>query len=437
MNSVHRQIGRIKGKGDGNNAKVSVLLNDFEDADKTLTKVIDASKAWRDAWVSILTFQMNTLTTYEELYNQIVGTSDGHRDDPSLTSRDLLERASTLKATYTDLKTELLGEVIMMDARVIRPVMDAKEYLQPLRKTIKKRENKRLDWERYIDKVNTAQRKMKRTDKENISLAKAEQDLGIAADAFKVADDHLREVLPPIISSAFSILPHVLAVQIMIQNTILAQYYTSLHNYCEDMHFPSPPPPMDDIIATFQHRFRPIQQETEGIPIIARGKAVHQSMSIGDHGLPCKTTTLNPRNALVNRRASSQNLQPEAESHNSRAMRIPSFSSQNSLAPTPSPEPGRLTPSSYGTSPNGSYFQQAAIAKKKPPPPPPKRIGSSSLALYAVALYPFDGQSQGDLSFSEGDRIKVVKKTDSTDDWWEGQLHGRKGSFPANYCKLS
>lgn len=72
--------------------------------------------------------------------------------------------------------------------------------------------------------------------------------------------------------------------------------------------------------------------------------------------------------------------------------------------------------------------------KKKPPPPPPKRMVSQF--LYAEALYDFQGQNQGDLSFREGDQIQVVKKTDSTDDWWEGKLNGVKGSFPANYCKI-
>jgi hypothetical protein len=57
--------------------------------------------------------------------------------------------------------------------------------------------------------------------------------------------------------------------------------------------------------------------------------------------------------------------------------------------------------------------------------------------LYAVALYAFEGQSQGDLSFKEGDQIKIVKKTNSTDDWWDGELRGVKGQFPANYCKLA
>jgi amphiphysin len=70
----------------------------------------------------------------------------------------------------------------MMDARVIKPATDAKEYLQPVRKTIKKRENKRLDWERYIDKVNNYQRKPKRTDRENAALAKSEEEAARAAE---------------------------------------------------------------------------------------------------------------------------------------------------------------------------------------------------------------------------------------------------------------
>jgi hypothetical protein len=39
MNSMHRQFGKLMSKGPGEAAKVSVLLNDYEDADKTLTKV--------------------------------------------------------------------------------------------------------------------------------------------------------------------------------------------------------------------------------------------------------------------------------------------------------------------------------------------------------------------------------------------------------------
>lgn len=87
-----------------------------------------------------------------------------------------------MKEAYTELKTDLLEEVGMMDARVIKPATDAKEYLAPLKKSIKKRENKRLDWERYQDKVNNYQRKMKRSDRENAALVKAEEELARATE---------------------------------------------------------------------------------------------------------------------------------------------------------------------------------------------------------------------------------------------------------------
>lgn len=75
------------------------------------------------------------------------------------------------------------------------------------------------------------------------------------------------------------------------------------------------------------------------------------------------------------------------------------------------------------------------MAKKKPPPPPPKRIPSGKPEEWVVAQYDFTGQGAGDLSFREGDRIKIVKKTQTDQDWWTGEVGGKKGSFPANYCK--
>ncbi|KAG4438335.1 hypothetical protein IFR05_006179 [Cadophora sp. M221] len=465
MNSLHRQFGKLTHKGAGDKASVSVLLNDYEDADKMLTKIIEASKAWRDSWVSILGINVSTTTLFEELYNPIVGAGDGHGKDPVMTSRLQLDRTSKLKDVFTDLKTDLLEEVNMMESRVIKPATEAKDYIQPIRKVIKKRDNKRLDWERYIDKVNNYQRKVKRTDRENAALVKAEEELAKAAEDFKFADESLRETLPPIIAAAFSILPHLLAVQILIQNTILAQYYTALHNYSEDTGFASPPPPMDEVISTWGNDFKPTQKDIEGIPVIARGKSIHQPMAMGEDGARKPSTTgLNIRNGFTNRQPSShgpgsQSVSPHPEK---RVMRIPSSNSIPAIAPpapqpTPSPEPTpvysppdystHLTPvSSYSAhspaGPSMDYFQRSStsnstIQKKKPPPPPPKRIGSQNFGIFAVALYDFQGQSEGDLSFREGDQIKVIKKTDSTDDWWDGELRGVKGSFPANYCKLT
>ena len=120
----------------------------------------------------------------------------------------------------------------------------------------------------------------------------------------------------------------------------------------------------------------------------------------------------------------------------------------------PSPM-GLLSTISNTNARNGDYFDSATArrpsaasstvsssaasiaAKKKPPPPVPvKRIASAAATVpYVTALYDFEGQNEGDLVFREGDRIRVVMRTGSTDDWWEGELRGRVGVFPANYVK--
>ncbi|KAI4716769.1 hypothetical protein E4T48_07061 [Aureobasidium sp. EXF-10727] len=106
-----------------------------------------------------------------------------------------------------------------------------------------------------------------------------------------------------------------------------------------------------------------------------------------------------------------------------------------------------LTPSSSHQNQGSDYFGRerkpstssgtfSVTGKKKPPPPPPKKRLPSFQSEFVTALYEFAGQGSGDLAFREGDRIKVVKKTESTDDWWEGELNGVVGSFPANYVKV-
>ncbi|NXK94908.1 SH3Y1 protein, partial [Formicarius rufipectus] len=54
-----------------------------------------------------------------------------------------------------------------------------------------------------------------------------------------------------------------------------------------------------------------------------------------------------------------------------------------------------------------------------------------------TALYSFEGQQPGDLTFKAGDKITVTTKTNSQFDWWEGRLGGQTGIFPANYVAIS
>jgi hypothetical protein len=59
MNTVHRQFGKLKRRG-GDQANVAMLLNEYEDADKMLTKVwAHDFLSWVALWISLTLFVAN------------------------------------------------------------------------------------------------------------------------------------------------------------------------------------------------------------------------------------------------------------------------------------------------------------------------------------------------------------------------------------------
>lgn len=98
-------------------------------------------------------------------------------------------------------------------------------------------------------------------------------------------------------------------------------------------------------------------------------------------------------------------------------------------APPPPPTAASGAPPPYSSS------AAAAATKRPPPPPPPLKPKPKPQAQYVVALYDFQAQAEGDLDFSTGDRIEIIEKTGSQDDWWTGRLNGKQGVFPGNYVQ--
>ncbi|KAM6893920.1 SH3 domain-containing YSC84-like protein 1 [Xenentodon cancila] len=61
-------------------------------------------------------------------------------------------------------------------------------------------------------------------------------------------------------------------------------------------------------------------------------------------------------------------------------------------------------------------------------------VGGAGGPSVVTATHPFTGQQPGDLSFTPGDRITIITRTESQYDWWEGKLdNGTVGIFPANF----
>jgi len=121
--------------------------------------------------------------------------------------------------------------------------------------------------------------------------------------------------------------------------------------------------------------------------------------------------------------------------------RLPSGGSSTPLkkAPPPPPPAAAAAPPPYTretTEPSAFGAVTATPGTKRPPPPiPASKPKPKPAPVYVVALYDFDAQADGDLSFKTGDRIEIVQRTTSVEDWWTGKLNGQQGIFPGNYVQ--
>ncbi|CAN9260813.1 unnamed protein product [Alternaria sp. RS040] len=467
-----------------NEADVESMLKDFNDSKTMLEKLEASAKQWRDAWTNILNHQLTSVELLYTIFKPLGGEGSNSTHVHAETPSAVLERVHALHEAFSELKTDMMEEVKDIDRKLVIPAKLARDALKPMEKAIKKREDAKVDYERYKSRCEALQAKKTRSERENSALAKHEVDLERSTHAYQLADENLRERLPRLNAATFSILPHLLANQIVLQNNLIGNLYTVLHQYSHEQGYPDPPPEPEEVIPLWDSNFTPLRQEMEtSLGLLKTGKAVHMPMRLPDKG--DTLTGLGIRNKVMpGRRASSndsvptitgggrparpsQTLSSTSESGPPISLSSkPSYSSLSASKPKIGSSPhlsagqdmyGRRASStsqasSYSNGTNGdSYFNKTpasngstpsgypsspnpAAGKKKPPPPPPKKIGSFQ-SEYVTAMYDFDSLTPGDLNFREGDRIRVVKKTESSQDWWEGEIHGQKGSFPANYCK--
>ena len=61
-----------------------------------------------------------------------------------MTPQRIMERATKLHTSYDDLRTDLLEEVSLVDTRIVKPAQDAKDCIQPMKKVIKKRGDRKV-----------------------------------------------------------------------------------------------------------------------------------------------------------------------------------------------------------------------------------------------------------------------------------------------------
>jgi len=140
--------------------------------------------------------------------------------------------------------------------------------------------------------------------------------------------------------------------------------------------------------------------------------------------------------------------QPPPSAYGGGSAAYGSTSPASSVSPSPYSAPA-AQPSPYGRAPAAGYGSAAyggavaggaaaggaaaggaaaygAMPQRLPPTP-------QAAGVRAKALYPFQGQDATELTFQFNDVITVTRQGG---EWWEGEINGRRGLFPANYVQI-
>lgn len=115
------------------------------DSSHERSQIESAAKQWRDAWTNILNHQLASIEHIHSIFKPL-GAEGGvfgthvHTETPPET----MERCVKLEEAFSELKTDMMEEVKDIDRKLILPAKLARDALKPMKKAIKKREDKKV-----------------------------------------------------------------------------------------------------------------------------------------------------------------------------------------------------------------------------------------------------------------------------------------------------
>ncbi|GAA5913470.1 hypothetical protein JCM6882_001969 [Rhodosporidiobolus microsporus] len=383
-------------------AETNELTRKFGGLEEYTAKLVKDTSSFRDAVANMLTSQAGFATSFTNLFTPLV-------DEASLTSRHpgaetTLRNIDSYQGLMGELRDAIQPELELIDSRVTAPLKEYQELLKKIRKTITKRDHKLVDYDRHNNSYSKLKDKKEKSLSDEKNLFKYEQELEIATQEY----EHYNNMLK-------SEIPHFLALSSTFITPIFQTYY-----YIQV-----------GILYTLLEKMQGFSTQTYGADAgDVSGLETFHFEKMGDTAEQIEALQITKRYTSTARMMSQHRSASGTSSPSSltRASSVASSASRPGLGGAAS---------SYDAAAPPAYSSGGAaggLAGKRPPPPPPGRPGSKKVE-YVTAIYDYAAQTAGDLSFSAGDRIEIIERTASDQDWWKGRVNGLEGQFPANYCQ--
>lgn len=348
----------------------------------------------------MLTHQIEFSKAIAEIYKPISGRMsdpDSFHDEGNQAG---IQACEEYEGIVGELQETLKPELEMIETRVIKPADQLLEIIKAVRKMALKRDHKQLDYDRHRATLKKLEEKKDKTLKDEKAMYKAEADVEAATQDYNYFNDLLKDELPKLFKLEREF------IQPLFQSFYYMQlnvFYT-LHERMQSIDIGYFDLTLD-IEAAYEKKRGDVQAQAEAIPI-------------------CKFKATGGRKPGAPGQSKYASKALEAKSERK------ALTDGTETPPPPySPTPGGLT------SPPGSATSWGSAAKSKgaaPPPPKPKpsRFSGVPAAETVTALYDYEAQAEGDLSFITGDVIEIVTRTQNPNEWWIGKVRGKQGQFP-------
>ena len=370
-----------------------------------------------------MTHQIEFSKAIAEIYKPISGRVSDPDSIVSEGNPEGIRACEEYEAIVADLQATLKPELEMIETRVIRPADELMEILKVIRKSATKRDHKQLDYDRHRATLKKLQDKKEKSLKDEKAMYKAENDAENATQEYNYYNDLLKDELPKLFQLEREFIRPLFQSFYYMQLNVFYTLHEKMQG-CDIGYFNL----TLDVEEAFEAKRGDIREKAEALSIV-KFKTTGQK----------RPPKFGPgsRLAIEGRKTSgpgSNQLAIENKPHATGG----AYGEDNENPPPP--YTSSLSPVSASTAvaranSTGSSWGAAAKAKGAPPPPKPKpsRLSGAPAAETVTALYDYEAQAEGDLSFSTGDVIEIVTRTNNENEWWIGKVHGKEGQFPGSW----
>ncbi|KAG9242666.1 reduced viability upon starvation protein-like protein [Calycina marina] len=408
----------------------------FQELETETKKLHNESKKYFEAINGMMSHQIEFSQAIAEIYLPISGRLSDPDSIISEGNPEGIRACEEYEAIVKDLQATLQPELEMIETRVIKPADELLEVVKVIRKSALKRDHKQLDYDRHRATLKKLQDKKEKTLKDEKALYKAENDCEQATQEYNYFNDLLKDELPKLFSLEREFIRPLFQSFYYMQLNVFYTLHEKMQG-CDIGYFNL----TLDIEEAFEAKRGEIQQAAEALSIVkfkTTGAKRFSKYGGGRLAIEDRKSAGGSSGRLAIEPGPSRYGSSIVAEEDDQPGKSASLDYGERLPP---PYSSSLSPTSGGVvraaSTGGNWG--AAAKKKGPAPPPPKpkpsRLSGVPQAETVTALYDYEAQAEGDLSFTAGDVIEIVTKTDNNNEWWIGKINGRQGQFPGNYVQ--